>query len=199
MLPIIRPVKFQALVAKSVEAPGPFFGVAIGFSFLTELCHFPKGNAGHLTRILNVQSFNYSQEGFIPYLHVSYSLLKCNNTNVSNASIRCAGAGHQNLCQSLNSKPSEASRQRRLQPPMPGGSFPHRRTYPPVEGVFCPDQRLRSQDGLLGPSSLSEQQFPMPLPKATAHDLAVFGAGGCLRLLTNNGRFPSMQLTCRFY
>jgi hypothetical protein len=41
-------------------------------------------------------------------------------------------------------------RWRRLQPLMPGGAFPHRRTYPAVEGVFCPLQRVRSQDPLLG-------------------------------------------------
>ena len=67
-----------------------------------------------------------------------------------NATVSCAGAGHQNLCQSPSRKPSEASRQRQLELPMPGGSFPHRRTSQPVEGIFFPDQRVRSQEPMLG-------------------------------------------------
>jgi hypothetical protein len=33
---------------------------------------------------------------------------------------------------------------------MPGGAFPHRGTCAPVEGGFYPNERVRSQDPLLG-------------------------------------------------
>lgn len=47
------------------------------------------------------------------------------------------------ICQSSNSKSSEASRQHWLEPLMPG-ALPE--NLPPVEGVFCPNQRGRSQE-----------------------------------------------------
>ena len=42
--------------------------------------------------------------------------------SLPNAAVRCAGAGFQRLCQSPNSKPSEASRQRHLDGML--GKFP---------------------------------------------------------------------------
>jgi hypothetical protein len=47
-------------------------------------------------------------------------------------------------------RPKMPQRWCRMQSAMPGRAFPHRRTYPAIEGVFCPLQRVRSQDPLLG-------------------------------------------------